>query len=170
MCDGRIPADRDEVGETTQVVLSDMQFDAFDPNRRFAVGAAGAFMTLNGVTWQRLLDTGATRGLPTNCFLDQWSAPSDPSLYVGFAGRGIVKISDLGLGGVVILSTTVAAPEPELGPPERPTARVRIADGRLGSAEAGPDERFFINLDDGQSILVDAGEVTVLDDSAPVGG
>lgn len=26
---------------------------------------AGAFMTTDGVTWQRLLDTGAIRGLPT---------------------------------------------------------------------------------------------------------
>jgi hypothetical protein len=163
-CDGRIPAERDEVGDTTQVVLSDMQFDAFDPNRRFAVGAAGAFMTLDGVTWQRLLDTGAMRGLPTNCFFDQTSAPSDPSLYVGFAGRGIVRITDLGLGAVVILSTThaAAAAEPELGPSERPTARVRTADGRLGTAEAGPDERLFVTLDDGASILVDTGKVTVL--------
>jgi hypothetical protein len=121
-------------------------------------------MTLDGVTWQRLLDTGAMRGLPTNCFFDQTSAPSDPSLYVGFAGRGIVRITDLGLGAVVILSTThaAAAAEPELGPSERPTARVRTADGRLGTAEAGPDERLFVTLDDGASILVDTGKVTVL--------
>ena len=45
--------------------------------------------------------------------------------------------------------------------------RVRIADGRLGTAEAGPDGRFFITLDDQRSILVDAGEVTV-DASASV--
>ena len=169
-CNGRIPADRDEVGDTTQVVLSDMQFDPFDGRRRFAVGVAGAFMTTDGVTWQRLLDTGAMRGLPTNCFFDQWSVPSDPSLYVGFAGRSIVKISDLGLGGGVILLAAIPAAETEPGPLERPTTRVRIADGRLGTAEAGPDERFFITLDDGQSIVVDADEVTVLDASAPVSG
>jgi hypothetical protein len=169
-CNGRIPADRDEVGDTTQVVLSDMQFDPFNPARRFAVGLAGAFMTTDGVTWQRLLDTGAMRGLPTNCFFDQWSTPSDPSLYVGFAGRGIVKISDLGLGGGMILRTAMPAAETEPGPLERRTTRVRIADGRLGTAEAGPDDRFFITLDDGQSIVVDAGEVTVLEDSALVSG
>ena len=68
----------------------------------------------------------------------------------------------------MILRTAAApAPETEPGPLERPTTRVRIADGRLGTAEAGPDGRFFITLDDQRSILVDAGEVTV-DASASV--
>jgi hypothetical protein len=169
-CNGRIPADRDEVGDTTQVVLSDMQFDPFNPGLRFAVGLAGAFMTTDGVTWQRVLDTGAMRGLPTNCFFDWSSAPSDPSLYVGFAGRGIVKISDLGLGGGVILHTAMPAAETEPGPLDRPTTRVRTADGRLGTAEAAPDGRFFITLDDGPSVVIDVGDVTVLDDSTPVSG
>jgi hypothetical protein len=156
------------VGDTTQVVLSDMQFDPVDGGRRFAVGIAGAFMTVDGATCQRVLDTGAMRGLPTNCFFDQWSAPSDPSLYVGFAGRGIVKISELGLGGGVILRTAIPTPESEPGPVERPTTRVRVADGRLGTAVAGHDERLFITLDDGRSIVVDPGEVTVLGASASV--
>ena len=160
---GRIPADRDERSDTTQVVLSDMQFDPFDGHRRFAVGVAGAFMTTDGATWQRLLDTGAMRGLPTNCFFDQWSEPSNPSLYVGFAGRSIVKI---GLGKDVIPLAESADAEPEPGPLERPTARVRIADGRLGSAEAGPDDRFFITLDDGQSIVAEVGEVTLVEAAA----
>jgi hypothetical protein len=159
-CNGRIPADRDEVGDTTQVVLSDMQFDPFDGRRRFAVGVAGAFMTTDGATWQRLLDTGAMRGLPTNCFFDQWSEPSNPSLYVGFAGRSIVKIS---LGEDVILLAESSGAETEPGLLERSTSRVRIADGRLGTAEAGPDQRFFITLDDGESIAAAVGEVTVLE-------
>jgi hypothetical protein len=83
-------------------------------------------------------------------------------LYVGFAGRSIVKISDLGLGGGVSAAAPAAA-ETEPGPLERPTTRVRIADGRLGTAEAGPDERLFITLDDGQSIVAVDDEVTVLD-------
>ncbi len=58
------------MGDTTQVVLSDMQFDPFNAGRRFAVGLAGAFMTTDGANWQRLLDTGAMRGLPTNCYFD----------------------------------------------------------------------------------------------------
>lgn len=121
-------------------------------------------MTTDSVTWQRLLDTGAMRGLPSNCYFDWVSAPSDPSLYVGFGGRGIVKISDLGLGGGVILHAAMPAAETEPAPPDRPTTRIRTADGRLGTAEAAPDERLFITLDDGRTILVDAGDVTLVDD------
>jgi hypothetical protein len=173
-CAGRIPAERDEASDTTQVVLADMQFDPFNPGRRFAVGSAGAFMTTDGVTWQRLLDTGAMRGLPTNCFFDWASGPSDPSLYVGFAGRGIVKLSELGLGNVILLApsptTPAAAAEDELGLLDRPKSRVRTADGLLGSAEAGPDDRFFVTLDDGRSIVAHAADITVLDEPAPVSG
>ena len=165
-CNGRIPAGRDEATDTTQVVLSDMQFDPFNPGRRFAVGSAGAFMTTDGVTWQRLLDTGAMRGLPTNCFFDWTTTPSDPSLYVGFGGRGIVKISDLGLdGGVILRHTATPVAETEPGPVDRPTIRVRTADGRMGTAEAAPDGRFFVTLEDGRSIMVNIDDVTVLDDS-----
>ncbi len=160
---GRIPAARDEATDTTQVVLSDMQFDPFNPGRRFAVGSAGAFMTTDGVAWQRLLDTGAIRGLPTNCFFDFATTPSDPALYVGFAGRSILKISDLGLGGVILRPTAEPAAERELARPERPTMRIRTADGRQGTAEAAPDGRLFVTLEDGRSIVVDTDDVTVLD-------
>ena len=167
-CDGRIPASRDEFSDTTQVVLSDMQFDPLNGDRRFAVGTAGAFMTNDGVTWLRVLDTGAMRGLPTNCFFDQWSVPSDPSLYVGFAGRGIVKIGDLGLRGGRKLQTATPGIQAENRPVERLTARIRTGDGQLGTAEIAPDERFFVTLDDGPSVVVDVGDVTVLDDTAAV--
>jgi hypothetical protein len=170
-CNGLIPAERDVTSDTSQVVLSDMQFDPFNTSRRFAVGTAGAFMTTDGITWQRLLDTGAMRGLPTNCFFDQTSNPSDPSLYVGFAGRGIVKISDLGLGGGVILSTTTPTPaEPEPNRLTRSTVRVRTADGRLGRAEAGPDGILFITLDDGPSIVSAAASITILEEDPPADG
>jgi hypothetical protein len=162
-CDRRIPIGRDEVSETTQVVLSDMQFDPHDGARRFAVGLAGVFMTTDGTNWQRLLDTGAIRGLPTNCYFDAVSTPSDPALYVGFAGRGIMKISDLGLGGV-ILRTEESTAEAGPAPLERVLTRIRMADGRLGIAEAAPDERLFVTLDDGESMLAGAGEVTVLEE------
>jgi hypothetical protein len=166
-CNGRIPADRDEASDTTQVVLSDMQFDPFDGRRRFAVGLAGAFMTTDGATWERLLDTGAMRGLPTNCFFDQFSVPSDPSLYVGFAGRGIVRIR---LSDDIILLTEPSDAEPEPGPVERWTTRVRLTDGREGTAEIAPDDRLFVTLDDGPLIAVRADDVTVLEDSAPISG
>jgi len=162
--DSRIPANRDEVGDTTQVVLSDMQFDPFNPGRRFAVGTAGAFMTTDGATWTRLLDTGAMRGLPCNCFFDWVTAPSDPSLYVGFGGRGIVRISDLGLGGVILHGVTPAA-ETEPASLERAMMRVKIADGRLGSAEIGPDGHMFVTLDDGSSLMAADDEVTVVEEA-----
>lgn len=165
-CDGRIPADRDEVGDTSQVVLSDMQFDPFNPGRRFAVGAAGAFMTDDGATWKRLLDTGAMRGLPTNCFFDWASDASNPCLYVGFAGRGIVKLSELGLGGVILRSATPEA-DSEPAPFERRVFRVRTPDGRVGAAESAPDGRVYVTLEDGRSIVQDAADVSVLDDAAP---
>jgi hypothetical protein len=96
-CGGRIPAarteDADGQGDHLDVVLTDMQFDPFDPNRRFAVGLAGAFWMHDGVNWERLLDTGAMRGRPSNCYFDFASDPSNPALYVSFAGRSIVKIS-----------------------------------------------------------------------------
>jgi hypothetical protein len=96
-CGGRIPAsrgeDEDGQGDHLDVILTDMQFDPFDANRRFAVGLGGAFWTFDSVSWFRLLDTGAMRGRPSNCYFDWITDPSNPSLYVSFAGRSIVKIS-----------------------------------------------------------------------------
>jgi hypothetical protein len=98
-CGGRIPANRGEdaggIGDHLDVILTDMQFDPFDSQRRFAVGIGGAFMTRDGVNWERLLDTGAMRGRPSNGYFDAISVPSNPALYVGFAGRSIVKIDRL---------------------------------------------------------------------------
>jgi hypothetical protein len=96
-CGGLIPIGRGEdvdgQGDHLDVVLTDMQFDPNNPTKRFAVGLAGAFMTDDGVTWVRLLDTGALRGRPANCYYDWISIPSLPALYVSFAGRSIVKLS-----------------------------------------------------------------------------
>jgi hypothetical protein len=67
-CGGLIPADRGEdddgQGDHLDVILTDMKFDPFRPGRRFAVGLGGAFVTLDGTNWERLLDTGALRGRP----------------------------------------------------------------------------------------------------------
>jgi hypothetical protein len=121
-------------------------------------------MTTDGVTWQRLLDTGAIRGLPANCYFDRYSRPSSPSLYVGFGGRSIMKIGDLGGGGGVILHAVAPAADTETPPVPRRVTRIRIADGRLGVAEVAPDDRLFVTLDDGESLLVKAETVTVLEE------
>ena len=77
------------------------------------------------------------RGRPTNCYFDWISEPSDPALYVGFAGRSIVKISDLGLGGGVILLTAAPAAETEPGPLDRPTsASVPLMAARHGGGRS----------------------------------
>jgi hypothetical protein len=98
-CGHRIPIDRDDdrsgQGDRLDAVLTDMKFDPFNPERRFAVGLAGAFMTNDGVNWVRLLDTTALRGRPASCYFDWISNPSIPALYVAFAGRSLVRISPL---------------------------------------------------------------------------
>jgi hypothetical protein len=77
------------------MILTDMQFDPSNPLVRFAVGQGGAFYTNDGVNWIRLLHTGAMAGRPANCYYDWITNPDDPALYVSFAGRSLVKISDL---------------------------------------------------------------------------
>jgi hypothetical protein len=99
---GRIPIERAELsgeGDHVEFVLTDMAFDPFHPLVRFAVGEGGAFGTVDGVTWTRLLHTGALPGRPVNCYYDFVSDPSNRALYVGFAGRSIVKIGPLPLPG-----------------------------------------------------------------------
>jgi hypothetical protein len=76
-------------------VLTDMQFAPVDFNVRFAIGVGGAFATVDGgVTWSQLLHTGALAGRPSSCYYDA-SSSSSPALYVAFAGRSLVKITDL---------------------------------------------------------------------------
>jgi len=80
------------VGENFEIVLTDMKFDPNNPLVRFAVGTGGAFYTIDGTNWSRLLHSGAFPCSPINCFYDSITSPSDPALYVGTAGRGVVKI------------------------------------------------------------------------------
>jgi photosystem II stability/assembly factor-like uncharacterized protein len=169
-CGGRIPADRDEdadgQGDHYGSILSDMQFDPFDPRRRFAVGLAGAFMTTDGVAWERLLDTGAIRGRPANCYFDWVSGPSDPALYVSFAGRSIVKISGFATTGAQPATSATPA-RFEDRPPASPDLRqppVRTKDGQVGTAQAMPDDHVLVTLDDGRSFVIDADELKLQDD------
>lgn len=92
-----ITSDDDSIGlgDHFDLVLTDMQFDPTNPGIRFAVGNGGVFLTIDAVNWTCLLNTGAMAGRPTNCFYDWISDPYSPSIYVGFAGRSVVKITDL---------------------------------------------------------------------------
>jgi hypothetical protein len=84
------------LNEHFDLILTDMQFDSNFFGARFAVGAGGAFMTIDGVNWTRLLHTAALPGRPSGCYLDSLSQAS-ATLYVAFAGRSVVKIPDLWL-------------------------------------------------------------------------
>jgi hypothetical protein len=87
-------ADPAGIGEFFDLVLTDMKFDPNFFAARFAVGAGGAFMTVDGVAWTRLLHTAALAGRPSSCYLDSMSEAT-ATLYVAFAGRSIVKIPNL---------------------------------------------------------------------------
>lgn len=94
--------DSSGLGDHFDLILTDMQFDPNHPLLRFAVGLGGAFVTIDGINWTRLLHTGALTGRPANCYYDWISVPWNPSLYVAFAGRSVVKITDMPLSPVVI--------------------------------------------------------------------
>lgn len=83
------------IGDYFDLVLTDMQFYADSPLVRFAVGQGGAFYTFDGVNWMCLLHAGALTGRPANCYFDWISDPFSPTLYVAFAGRSLVKITDI---------------------------------------------------------------------------
>jgi hypothetical protein len=83
------------LGDGADLILTDMVFHPTDPNLRFAIGEGGAFMTRDGANWTRIYHAGALAGRPTSCFYDWISIPSNPSLYVGLAGRGVIKITSL---------------------------------------------------------------------------
>ncbi|THD47661.1 MAG: VCBS repeat-containing protein [Bradyrhizobium sp.] len=82
------------IGEHFDLILNDMKFDPNFFAARFAVGRGGAFMTIDGVNWTRLLHTAALPGRPSSCYLDSFSEAT-ATLYVAFAGRSLVKIPDL---------------------------------------------------------------------------
>jgi hypothetical protein len=82
------------LGEHFDLVLTDMQFDPNFFAARFAIGAGGASMTIDGINWTRLLHTAALPGRPSSCYLDSFSEAT-ATLYVAFAGRSVVKIPNL---------------------------------------------------------------------------
>ena len=77
-----ISADDDQLGldEHFDLILTDMQFDPNNPMVRFAIGVGGAFMTINGMNWIRLLHTGALPGQPPSCYYDWISDVTPPCM------------------------------------------------------------------------------------------
>ena len=94
-CGGRIPVSRapqSDLYDNVEVVLTDMQFDPYLGNVRFAIGEGGVFYTDDAVNWHRLLDAGAIPGRPMNIYYDWVSETGHGTLYVSFAGRGLLRI------------------------------------------------------------------------------
>ena len=88
------------IGEHFDLVLTDMQFDPFNPLVRFAIGVGGAFMTTDGENWTRLLHTAALPGRPSSCYCD-FISDNLATLYVAFAGRSLVKITGLEVAPII---------------------------------------------------------------------
>lgn len=82
------------IGEHFDLILTDMKFDPNFTSARFAIGAGGAFMTIDDVNWTRLLHPAALPGRPSTCYLNSLSEAT-ASLYIAFAGRSLVKITGL---------------------------------------------------------------------------
>jgi hypothetical protein len=72
-----------------------MQFDPDDPNTMYATGPAGTFYSVDGVHWDTLVNCTALCARPMGLFYDRISHPVTRSLYMEFAYRGLLKLSQL---------------------------------------------------------------------------
>ncbi len=76
-------------------LLQDMQFDPDDPNTMYATGPAGTFYSVDGINWYTLVNCTALCARPMGLFYDRISHPVTRSLYMEFAYRGLLKLSQL---------------------------------------------------------------------------
>jgi hypothetical protein len=83
-----------EIAISSNEILTDMKFDPNFTQAFFSIGVGGAFMTIDGENWTRLLHTSALPGRPSSCYVDSLSEAT-AALYVAFAGRSLVKITGL---------------------------------------------------------------------------
>jgi hypothetical protein len=88
-------------------VIKDMIFVRGEDKTRFAVGNAGVFYTLDGANWRRLLSTSAFPSHPVAAYFDNISDPCDRALYVGMAGRGILRIDPIPAAGTLGVTGTL---------------------------------------------------------------
>jgi hypothetical protein len=109
--------DDSPAGDYSDLLLTDMKFDPNNPLVRFAVGKGGAFYTVDGSKWTRLLHTGALPGHPCYCYYDPITNPADPALYVAFAGRGVVRVDgfDVAAAPATVVPTSLTFAETQVG-------------------------------------------------------
>jgi hypothetical protein len=116
-------------GNPGQALIRDMLFDPDRPGARFAVGPAGVFHTLDGVTWTHLILSEATAMRPNNAAYDFVSCPR--ALYVATSNRGLLRVSPLPPDWDYPLQTLQGA--------EGRITMLRVHD--LGTAYGPPDDR-----------------------------
>jgi hypothetical protein len=158
------------IGDCFDLILTDMQFDPNNPLVRFAVGEGGAFATVDGVNWTRLLHSGALGGRPANCYYDWISNPSDPALYVAFAGRGLVKITQLPVAAqpATVIPSSLTFPSQQIGttslqqtvtvfaPPQAPPTGISFVDDTPGANAdftCVPEPGAALTLQNGQLVI-----------------
>ncbi len=109
--------DSSGIGDHFDLLLTDMKFDPNNPWVRFAVGEGGVFYTVDGMSWTRLLHSGALAGRPSSCYYDWITNPADPALYVSFAGRGLLKIDQLLIPGqpLTAVPSAITFPSQQVG-------------------------------------------------------
>jgi hypothetical protein len=82
---------------------------------------------------------------------------------VSFAGRSIVKITGFATGVILSATPSVPASAPALASASvastAPPTPVRTTDGRVGTAEALPDDRLLVTFEDGHTLVVEADQL-----------
>jgi hypothetical protein len=79
----------------TESIVNDMLFDPEDEGRRFAVAYSGAFYTVDGLHWGRMMTTTALPQHSQMATLDTLSDPCNHALYVATGGRGVLRLKPL---------------------------------------------------------------------------
>jgi hypothetical protein len=92
---GAFPIGLTSEAGSAQVLLRDVAFDPSDAGWRVAIGPAGVFLTLNGVTWRHLLLSSAAGMRPNNAVYDRISTPCARMLYVSTSNRGVLRLGPL---------------------------------------------------------------------------
>jgi hypothetical protein len=90
---GVFPFDVPYDGNPLQALVRDMLFDPGLPGTRYAVGPAGVFHTVDGVTWHPLLRSIALAMRPISAVYDYISC--NRAIYLATSNRGLLRITEL---------------------------------------------------------------------------